>query len=256
MKTLSPCLIALLIASIAPAAAEDSTTALDSVKATAIISECKARYPNTTFQSLASTPFPGVFEIQMGKNLAYTDETCRYMIFGHVFDMATQTDLTAQKLPQQPATGNARLDFGALPKSDAIVTVRGTGARKIAVFSDPDCPYCKRLEQDLKDVKDITIYTFLFPIEQLHPQAKAKSIATWCAKDKAEAWKRLMLEGITPEGDCDDNPVDRNITLAETLGINGTPAIILEDGAVIPGAIPASRLEAALGQIARKVAAQ
>jgi thiol:disulfide interchange protein DsbC len=251
---LTPGLVALLVAAIAPGATAEDSAALDNIKATAILSECKARYPNTSFQSLTSTPFPGVFEIQMGKNLAYTDETCRYMIFGHVFDMATQTDLTAQKLPSPSAASNPRLDFDALPKSDAIVTVRGTGKRKIAVFSDPDCPYCKRLEQGIKDMTDITIYTFLFPIEQLHPQAKTKSIAAWCAKDRAEAWKRLMLEGVVPEGNC-SHPVDRNIALADALGINGTPAIILEDGTVIPGAIPASQLEVALAQATGRKAA-
>jgi len=245
-------MIALIMLVTAPGVfAADPASAVDPIKANAIMAECRKAYPNTEFKAISATPFPGVYELQMDRNIAYIEETCRYMLFGHIYDMETQTDLTAARLPSpNPShTGpvGSKVNFSALPKGDAIVTIRGDGSRKIAVFSDPDCPYCKRLEQDIRAISNITIYTFLFPIDQLHPQAKVKSIGVWCAENQNEAWEKLMLEGIVTDGDC-KNPIERNIALAESLGINGTPSIILEDGTLIPGAIPASRLESALSQ--------
>jgi len=235
--------VAIALFAVAPLASADDTAALDEA-----LSTCKAKYPNTTFKSISPTPFPEIYELEMGRNIIYSDKECRYVFFGHLFDMETQTDLTAAKLPP-PEEGRgdtqAKVDFKALPKTDAIVTKRGKGTRKIAVFSDPDCPYCKQFEQSIKDIDDITIYTYLFPLEQLHPDAKRKAIGIWCAKDRSLAWDKLMREGVVTDGDC-DNPVDRNIQLGESLRIRGTPTIILEDGMLIPGALPASRLEAAL----------
>lgn len=230
-----------------PAAATSKPSAKEQV----IMEACRAKYPNTTFVSIEDTQFAGLYEIRMPKNIAYSDETCRYWMFGHLFDMQTQTDLTAEKLgepsgPGEPEEGGresrARVEFNKLPFNDAIKTVKGKGTRRMAVFSDPDCPYCKRLENSLKEVNDVTIYTFLFPLEQLHPEAKDKSIGVWCAPNRAKAWSDLMTKGTVLKGRC-SNPVDRNIDLAESFGITGTPALIFENNKIIPGAIPATRIE-------------
>jgi thiol:disulfide interchange protein DsbC len=126
--------------------------------------------------------------------------------------------------------------------------VRGTGARTFAVFSDPDCPYCRRLETDMKGLTDVTIYTFLMPIASLHPEARTKAIAVWCAQDRIGAWHALMWSEKTPSsphltGEC-AHPVDRNVALGERLGITGTPTLIAADGRVLAGAASASQIEA------------
>lgn len=211
----------------------------DPLKESAVLATLKQKYPSTNFKSISSTRLPGVYEVVMGKNIAYVEETGRYFIFGHMFDMQTQTDLTEEKLT---SVQSQKIDFNRLPFQDAVKIVRGDGSRRIAIFSDPDCPYCKQLENNIAQLTNVTIYLFIFPIEQLHPQAKDKSIGVWCSADRAKAWDALMRRNETSPGQC-DNPIERNIALAESLGINGTPTIILHDGSVIPGAPSLAKLE-------------
>ena len=226
----------------APAWADDAPT-LESIMVT-----LKQKYPKTTFKSVAATHLPGVYEVVMGKNIAYVEATGRYFIFGHLFDMETQKDLTEEKLPALQATDAPdKIDVRTLSVADAIKTVRGNGERRLYVFSDPDCPYCKQLENTLGSVDNVTIYTFLFPIDSLHPAAKAKSVGVWCAKDRAKAWNDLMTSNRAPTGTC-DNPIDRNIALAEKLAIRGTPTLIFADGSLLAGAPGAERLNQLLAQ--------
>lgn len=199
----------------------------------------KELYPGTQVTNVAPSALPGLFEIVMGRNIAYTDASGRYFLFGHLFDMPAQRDLTAERKDQLQ-----RIDFGALPLVDAIKTVRGSGSRVLAVFSDPDCPYCKRLEPELAKVNDVTIYTFLMPLTQLHPNARANAIAVWCATDRAKAWSAFMLNGQISKSRGCENPVDRNVALGENLQINGTPTLIASDGRVMPGAASAAQIEA------------
>lgn len=200
----------------------------------------KEQYPATKITAVRETPVQGVYEVAMGRNVAYTDASGRYMIFGHLYDMKEQKDLTAQRLDEIN-----KIDVSALPLSDAIKTVKGDGSRKLYVFSDPDCPFCQRLEREtMPKLDNVTIYTFLYPLEGLHPDAKSKAEAIWCAKDRAKAWDDFMKSGKLPDQvtRC-DNPVERNIRLGGSLGINGTPTIIMGDGAMLPGFVPASELE-------------
>jgi len=207
----------------------------------AIAATLKHLYPKTTFTKISQTPMSGVYEVVMGKNVAYVEETGRYFLFGHLYDMKLQRDLTEDK-----AAAASALDFDSLPKQDAVVTVKGKGTRKIAVFSDPDCPYCKKLETEtMLKLDDVTIYTFLFPIDSLHPDSRRKAVGVWCAKDQAKAWENLMLRGVVPVGDC-ENPIERNVSLAARLGINGTPTIVLDNGRTIPGAMPVAQLQSLL----------
>lgn len=241
---LKPLLIAILLTAGVAAAADDTKSTSESVMAV-----LKSKYPKTTFKSVAETHLPGIYEVEMGKNVAYIEKEGRYFLFGHLFDMETQKDLTEEKFPREasanegnaPGQASAKIDVGLLPVADAIKQVRGAGERKIYVFSDPDCPYCKQLEGTLASIENVTIHTFMFPIDSLHPEAKRKAVGVWCSKDKAKAWDDLTRRGIVQSGAC-DNPIDRNVALAEKLGINGTPTIILADGTLIPGAVPAARL--------------
>lgn len=200
----------------------------------------KEQYPATKITAVRETPVQGVYEVAMGRNVAYTDASGRYMIFGHLYDMKEQKDLTAQRLDEIN-----KIDVSALPLSDAIKTVKGDGSRKLYVFSDPDCPFCQRLEREtMPKLDNVTIYTFLYPLEGLHPDAKRKAETIWCAEDRAKAWDDFMKSGKLPDQvtRC-DNPVERNIRLGGSLGINGTPTIIMGDGAMVPGFVPASELE-------------
>lgn len=213
----------------------------------ALLEKLRARYPGTQISSVSDSGIAGLYELHMGRNIAYTDLNGAYFLFGHIFDMAAQRDLTAERLDAMN-----KVDFGSLPLQDAIKTVKGAGSRIVAVFSDPDCPYCRKLEQELAKLDDITIYTFLMPLEQLHPNAMAKSVATWCAPNRSETWKALMLNGADPGRASCDNPISRNMALAGSLGINGTPSLIAFDGSMKSGALPAEMLSSWLLQGNRK----
>ena len=204
-----------------------------------IAARLQSLYPATHFGAVNATSWPGVYEVLMGANIAYVDESGQYFLFGHLYDMKAQRDVTAEHKDTL-----ARIDFSSLPLADAIKEVRGNGARVLAVFSDPDCPYCKRLESDLRSLTDVTLYTFLMPIASLHPTAHDKAVAVWCAKDRIAAWHGTMWQDQTlPHAEC-PHPVDRNIALGERLGIVGTPTLVAADGRVLPGAASKEQIEA------------
>ena len=144
------------------------------------------------------------------------------------------------------------LPFEQLPCALAIKQGKGDGIRKVSLFSVPDCPYCRRLEKDLEKVTDVTIYIFLFPIEQLHPKAPEMSRAIWCAPDRAKAWDEYMLKGVVAKSAKCDNPVDKIVAFGQSKKINGTPTIFFADGKRVPGAISAERFEELLGKAAGK----
>jgi len=221
-----------------PCAAQERTPA-----SRAIAERLQSLYPATRFGEVNTTPWPGVFEVVMGANLAYVDETGQYFLFGHFYDMKAQRDLTAERKDSL-----ARIDFASLPLADALKEVRGSGSRTLAIFSDPDCPYCRRLEAEMKGLTDVTIYTFLMPIASLHPDARAKAIAVWCSRDRIAAWHALMWrdEKVSAK-DC-PHPVDRNVTLGDRLGVTGTPTLVAADGRVLPGAASSAQIEAWLAR--------
>ena len=206
--------------------------------AEALAARLKEMYPTTHVDRVQRSEIPALFEVVMGKNAAYTDTTGRYFVFGHLFDMKEQRDLTADRVEKA-----ARIAFGELPLADAIKTVRGKGERVLAVFSDPDCPYCRRLEAELVKLDNVTLYTFPYPLEGLHAEAKDKSIAVWCAANRSQAWADLMKSGKAPASRTCDHPIERNIQLGQRLGIQGTPTLLSADGRTLPGAAPKDRIE-------------
>ena len=207
-------------------------------------------YPSTRLSAVRPSEVSGLYEVTMGRNVAFTDPTGRYFVFGHLFDMKEQKDLTAQRL-----SDINRIDFAQLPLQDAIKTVRGDGSRKLAVFSDPDCPYCKGLEGELAKLENVTVYTFLYPLEGLHPEARGKSERIWCASNRAKAWSEFMTIGKLPSGPKCITPIERINQLAGSLGINGTPTLILQDGSLIPGAASAAEIERRLAGKAASIKA-
>jgi len=199
--------------------------------------ECKdvrqavmATLPGTTVTAVNRSPIAGVYEVVMGRNIAYTDRRGKLFLMGHIYDPATRRDLTADRL----ADIN-RVSWKDLPLRDAIVSGPKDGMR-LAVFTDPECPYCKHLEKILKKMPKVRVYTFLFPLESIHPDARAKAEAIWCAKDRHKALLDVMLNGKQLKRGACATPIDRNIQLAAKLGINATPGLIAPDGRVMQGA--------------------
>jgi thiol:disulfide interchange protein DsbC len=185
-----------------------------------------------------------LYEVQFDEQIVYTDAKVTYVLVGSIYEAATKKNLTEAKQREY-----SRVAFDSLPLNLAFKKVKGNGQRKIAVFSDPDCPFCARLEQELKGIDNVTIYTFLYPIDQLHPDAARKSKLIWCAPDKVKAWDAFFESGALPKnsGDC-DNPVAATNALGQKLRVTATPTLVFADGSVVPGALPAQRLEAEIVQ--------
>ncbi len=185
------------------------------------------------------SPIPGVYELRVGTDVLYTDEHGDHLIQGELTDTRTRTNLTQARIDKLTA-----IDFASLPLKDAIVYKQGTGARKIAVFADPNCGYCKKFERELGQVKDVTVYTFLYPILGGDSPEKAKNI--WCAKDNTAVWRNWMVSGSLPARQmaaCDTTALERNAAMGRKLRVTGTPSLVFEDGKRVPGALPPEEVE-------------
>jgi len=188
---------------------------------------------------ISKTPIPGIYEIRIGTDVLYTDEKGDHVFQGQIIDTRTRANLTEERIEKLTA-----INFADLPLKDAVVVKQGTGARKLVVFADPNCGYCKRLERDLLTLKDITVYTYLYPI--LGPDSVAKSKDIWCAKDSGQTWRDWMLNGKVPPkamGECDTAALQRNVALGQKHKVNATPAMVFENGVRKPGALPAAQVE-------------
>ena len=184
-----------------------------------------------------STPMSGLYEVRVGTDVFYTDAKGNFLIQGELIDTKARRNLTEDRIAKLSA-----VDFSALPFKDAFITVRGNGKRKLVVFADPNCGYCKRFERDLQKVDNVTIHTFLYPI--LSPDSAEKSRNLWCAKDRSASWDDWMLRDKTPTAaSCDTAALQRNLAFGKKHKITGTPTLIFTDGSRVPGAIDAAALE-------------
>ncbi|SFD84989.1 DsbC family protein [Paracidovorax konjaci] len=184
-----------------------------------------------------ATPMPGLYEVRIGTDLFYTDAKGNYLIQGELIDTKARRNLTEDRITKLTA-----VNFDSLPFQDAFTIVRGNGQRKIAVFEDPNCGYCKRFEKDLQNVDNVTVYLFLYPI--LSPDSAEKSRNIWCAKDRVTAWQDQMVrDKIAPSASCDTAALQRNLAFGKKHKITGTPTIIFTDGSRVPGAIDAREVE-------------
>lgn len=200
-------------------------------------------HPTMKLDKITATKIPGVFELS-SKDKVFIDPTGRFlMVGGKIFDtLAVSGGNNAQPQRQQQEQPK-KIDMSLLNPKNAIKFVNGNGSRVLSVFSDPDCPYCKRVEGELDKLTDTTIYLYPYPIAQLHPKAVKVAKNIWCSDNPATAWKDYMVKNIAPaDKDC-ANPIDMNIQLANKLGINGTPTLIGPKGDVMPGAAPANVIE-------------
>ena len=186
---------------------------------------------------IQATAMPGLYEVRIGTDLFYTDAKGNYLIQGELFDTKARRNLTEDRITKLTA-----VDFAALPLKDAFTIVRGDGKRKLAVFEDPNCGYCKRFERDLQSVDNVTIYLFLYPI--LSPDSVEKSRNIWCAKDRVAAWQDYMVRDKTPApAACDTSALQRNLAFGKKYKITGTPTLIFTNGSRVPGAIGAQDVE-------------
>lgn len=189
-------------------------------------------------------PIEGLWEIRVGTDILYTDATGQFVVQGEIYDTKARLNVTQARIDKLTA-----IDFKKLPLKDAIAIRQGNGAKKMAVFVDPNCGYCKRFERDVASLKNVTVYTYLYPI--LGPDSEAKSRDIWCAKDPAKAWREWMIDNRTPasvpeSAKCDAAVLARNVALGKKHRVQGTPATVFEDGTRLPGAVPLDRLEKAL----------
>jgi thiol:disulfide interchange protein DsbC len=183
------------------------------------------------------TPMNGLYEVRVGFDIFYTDERGDYLLQGNLLDVKNRRNLTEERVEKLTA-----VDFDKLPVKDAFKLVRGDGKRKLAVFEDPNCGYCKRFEQDLTNVDNVTVYLFLYPV--LGQDSIVKSRNIWCAKDKVKAWNDWMLRNTPPvAAECDMAPIKRNRDFGQKHNITGTPTLIFSNGTRAPGAISAQEVE-------------
>ena len=199
------------------------------------------RLPNfPKIDEVSKTPIPGLFELRVGTDILYTDAGGNHILQGTLIDTKTRSDLTQARIDKL-----LTIDFASLPLKDAVLVRQGSGTRKLVVFGDPNCGYCKKLERDLLALKDVAIYTFLYPI--LGEDSANKSRDIWCAKDPGKAWRDWMVDGKLPakaSAACDVAALERNMALGRKHKVNGTPAVVFEDGSRVPGAISQQSLEA------------
>ncbi|MFN3594219.1 MAG: DsbC family protein [Thiobacillaceae bacterium] len=200
------------------------------------------RYPGVTVQSVSPTAIPGLWEVWTGSQLVYTDAAAEYLIVGSLVETRSKTNISQQRMNTLRA-----VRFDSLPLDQAFTVVKGKGERRLAVFTDPDCPFCRRLERELDRIDNLTVHVFLYPLPELHPNAPEIARNVWCAADRAQSWRAYMLEGKAPDKtqDC-EAPIQQIAELAARLGIGGTPALIFGDGRRVDGFIPAREIEALL----------
>jgi thiol:disulfide interchange protein DsbC len=186
----------------------------------------EAKFPGAAVSNVAKSPYFGLYEAQFDDRVVYTDAKVTYVVVGAIYDANSKKNLTEARQRELN-----RVAFDSLPLDLAFKRVKGNGTRKLVIFADADCPFCKRLEGDIKKLDDVTIYTFLFPLDQLHPDASRKSAIIWCAPDRAKAWDEFFDSG------------KETALLGEKLHVAATPTLVFADGSVVPGAIPLAQLE-------------
>ncbi|MFC4929155.1 DsbC family protein [Massilia sp. GCM10023247] len=200
------------------------------------------RLGGAKIESISETPYSGLYELRVGGDILYTDKKAEYLFIGHVYEAKTSKNLTRARIDDLN-----KIKFSDLPLNLALKQVKGDGKRVIAVFEDPNCGYCKRLRQTtLKDLDNVTIYTFMYNILSEDSFTKSKNI--WCAPNRIKAWDDWMINGKVPPASpasC-DSPNAKVLELGQKLSITGTPAIFFTDGTRIPGAVDLQTLETKL----------
>ncbi|MDM0114930.1 DsbC family protein [Variovorax sp. J22R133] len=234
--------VRLLFAALACAAAVAATAGEAEIR-----KNLAARIPQfANIDEVTKSPMPGLYEVRVnGFDIYYTDEQGNYLLQGNLIDVKARRNLTEERVDKL-----SEVAFDKLPLQDAFKLVRGDGKRKLAVFEDPNCGYCKHFEKDMRNVNNVTVYLFLYPV--LGPDSNVKARNIWCGKDRAKMWNDWMLNEVKPDAataGCDSAAVDRNVAFGRKYNITGTPTLIFSDGTRAPGAIPAAQVEKQLASI-------
>ena len=211
----------------------------------------KTKYPNVRVEGVQAAPMPGLFEVrfqtQDGPQILYTDAQANFFVDGNIIDSRSGRNLTQERLQKLTA-----IEFSALPFDLALKVQRGNGRRVLAMFTDPYCPYCRKFEQSLLQIDDITVYVFMFPV--IRPDLAEHSRAVWCAPDRVKAWLELAAGDaakVPASGASCANPVDKVLEFGRSLRINSTPTVFFSNGERGSG-MPLAALRVKLDEIARQ----
>lgn len=239
----SSCILLVSIASgITPAGAESAQDFA------AVEQTVRQAMPSTQIDAIAPAPIPGLVEVVAGQNVFYADTSGRWLVVGHLYDLKTARDATAERKAHA-----ARIDWQALPLEAAVHY--GEGPLKLAIFSDPDCPWCRKLHEALQHAEGIEVWEIMFPVPALHPAAHDKAVAILCQAQPAEALSQAMadktMDDTPPAADCVEQAqqrIDQAMAFGNAHGIQGTPTLIAADGRVHNGYLPLDQLKAWLEQ--------
>lgn len=209
------------------------------------VQDLHVRFPQTK-NAVVKKAFGNFYSVIQGNEVVFINEDLSILINGDVVDLKGNRSLTSTLRDQN----RPKFKVSDLREADAIQV--GTGTRRIFVFSDPDCPYCRQLQAELGKLQDVSIFIVPFPLTGLHPNAANVAESIWCSANPREAWNSYVLRGVKPSDKSCANPLERNVALATKYGVMGTPAIVFADGSVIPGAIPAAAIEERLTALAKK----
>ncbi|WP_426455647.1 DsbC family protein [Acinetobacter sp. KB005] len=212
------------------------TASLSFANVDSVRENIKKQYPNLKISNIQKTEMTGLYSANLDQQIIYVGEDGQHMFVGSMIRLKDQKNLTKDLV-----LGQNSIDWNQLPLKDAIKTVKGSGQHVLAVFSDPNCPYCKQLEPELDKLKDVTIYTFIYPLK---PQSIVVSRQVWCAPNQSYSWKKLIQQGVKPTVTSCANPIDRNLELGKKLGFNGTPTLIFANGFKLVGARSAEEIQA------------
>lgn len=216
------------------------TAATAMADADSVKKDVEKKFPEVKIERVTKTSYGGLYEIFAGNEILYTDEKVTFLVLGSLIDTQTRSNVTEARMQKLTA-----IKFDDLPLNQAIKLVRGNGSRRMAIFADPNCGYCKRFEQDVNQLENVTAFIFTYPI--LSPDSVTKSKSIWCSPDRLKAWQDQMLRAQAPTaaGTC-ETPVDSLVALGQRLRINGTPTTFFENGERISGAIPKDQIDAKL----------
>jgi len=194
--------------------------------------------PNSRIDEVKASPIPGLYEVRSGRNIFYSDADGRHFIMGQLLDTVARKNLTQARMEQLN-----RMDWNILPLDKAVVSGDKDAKLKLAIFTDPECPFCRKFEKELAKLKGVTVYSFLYPLS-FHKHARRWSTAIWCSKDRHKMLIDIMVNNADPEAGTCETPIDEINALAKKLDIHGTPTLISGDGRLASGGKAAAQLKA------------
>lgn len=204
-------------------------------------SKLAQQHPNVKIDNIQSTEMQGLYSGSLDGQVVYINEQAQHIFVGSMIRIKDQHNLSKDLVQQRNSSKSTNIDFSQLPLQDAIKTVKGSGKRTLVIFSDPNCPYCKTLENNLAQLNDVTIYTFLYPLKD---QSILPAKQVWCSANRSYAWKNLIQYNRQPTATANcETPIERNLALGQRLVLQGTPAIIFSNGHRVMGAYPAKEIE-------------